>query len=180
MSELISLFRYVRPLVLDLDRFEIITRPTGGITFYFQIDQEFEMLSYVPVICRDDDNFNFKISRNIALGRFNKGQYTTFEYRRGLSLVDNVVDWLSTGTFNDNTSITLKDRLNSIITNNTEAVELHDHIVNIVSAKHVDTLSEFDGAIGGTIEGELEEMLQPDPNISVFGGKTLYMDDDIE
>jgi hypothetical protein len=143
MKQLIQLFRYVRPVKLDLDRFEIITQPTGGITFFFEIDQDNELLTFVPVICRDDDNFNYKISKDIATGRFKKGQLTVIEYERNLSLVDNVVSFLSEGTYNDDQTLTLTSKLNSILANNTAEELLHRKIIAQVNAKHSDTLKEF-------------------------------------
>jgi len=136
MSETVKLYRYVRPLELDLTRVELTSKPTGGITFYFEIDQEKQLLSFIAVICRDDENFNFKISKNIAKGRFDKGLYGVISYNRELSLVDNVMRSLDLEDFLPNHLQTLKSKLKSIKNTNQTLSELHMNIINQVTNKH--------------------------------------------
>ena len=137
-NQLVKLFRYVRPIELDLIRFEIITLPTGGITFYFELDQDKGNLTFSAVICRPDENFNYRISQQIARGRFEAGiLWPMSSYDRNLSLVQNVLAELN--LYHDALSPpnqTLRSRLNEIITNNTLVINLHKNIIRQVNEKH--------------------------------------------
>jgi hypothetical protein len=134
--ENVKLYRYVRPLELDLTRVELTSKPTGGITFYFEINQQSELLCFTSVICRDDENFNFKISKAIAKGRFEKGLYGVSIYNRNLSLVDNVLNGLELENNLPDHFQTLKSKLKSIKNNNQTLSELHMNIINQVTNKH--------------------------------------------
>lgn len=130
------LFRYIRPTELDLLSFQVVTLPTGGITFLFEIDQDNAELAFVPVICRDDENFNFTISRHIAEGRFDKGDYEVINYDRNVSLVQNVIDALEEAKNLDDREQTLKSKLKTIISSNQLNQDLYDNIVKQIQSRH--------------------------------------------
>lgn len=101
-AEQVSLFRYVRPMTLTLDKNDdLILAPDakGGIVFYFHINQILEKLTFTWSICHKEDNFNRHRGMQIAKGRFDKfysseyitDQILTIDYDRELSLVDNVL-----------------------------------------------------------------------------------------
>lgn len=147
MSSKVKLFRYIRPTELNLERFEIVTKPTGGIAFIFEIDQDNDILAYNFVICKDDENFNFKICKQILEGRFDKGQYDVMEYFRNLSLVDNVDTQLhyllSRDKVLEDRAQTLKSKLKSIRNNNDLNKEAYDNIINQVSSNHLNIVDQF-------------------------------------
>lgn len=145
MSEIVKLYRYVRPLELDLTRVELTSKPTGGITFYFEIDQDKELLAFIGVICRDDENFNFKISKNIAKGRFDKGLYGVISYNRELSLVDNVLRSLEMEKYLPNHLQSMKAKLKSIKNQNEQLEELYANIINQITNRHNEYLNLYAG-----------------------------------
>lgn len=119
--ERVKLFRYVRPTEINLQRMELEHKPTGGIAFYFEIDQESSRLFWSSVICRDDENFNYKLSQKIARGRFLKTNTYTWEYNRNYSLVDNVINCLDFVFINedhDKYELTLRNKLKNILKQN--------------------------------------------------------------
>lgn len=105
-NELVSLFRYIRPLVYDENKAVLEFGPRGGISFLFLLDQKESRLRYYSTICSEDDNFSFTISKNVLNGRFqkyglagaeniilpniNSDGFSAIYYDRELSLVDNV------------------------------------------------------------------------------------------
>jgi hypothetical protein len=136
-NDAVMLFRYVRPLILDLERFEIRTQATGGITFLFEIDQENSALGFTSAITRDDENFNYQISQDIVDGRWNKDLITWIEdYDRTLSLVDNVYKYLE-GNIYSESDITLKSKLKIIKNNNALVNNTYSNIIKQIKEKSV-------------------------------------------
>lgn len=90
----VELVRYLRNWELDLDLKIPVISSNGGITFYFEIDQINQKLSYAYAICNTCDNFDRKIGRETAKERFDeKGKYfKVIDYYRNESLVKNVLE----------------------------------------------------------------------------------------
>ncbi len=129
-----ELFRYVRPTEIDLTRLEIITKPTSGIAFLFTINQDNSTLDFIPVICRDDENFNYDLCRKIAYGRKEKnGAFINVPYDRSLSLVDNVVEYLNSADNWLEFVQSLKTKLNSIIKTNNRVSNEFDNLIESLS-----------------------------------------------
>jgi hypothetical protein len=140
MKDYVTLFRYIRPQILDLERFEIRTHATGGITFLFEIDQVVGSLGYVAVITKDDENFNYRISQDIATGRRSKDYITWIpKYNRSLSLVDNVLEYLQRN-INSESDLTLKSKLKQIKNNNALVKNMHDNIIKQINNKSINNL----------------------------------------
>lgn len=129
--ETVKLFRYVRANEINLQRMELEDKPTGGIAFYFEIDQGAGNLYWASVICRDDENFNYKLSQKIAKGRFLKTGTYCWCYDRNISLVENVVNnlnWLSITNTIGEYELTLRSKLKSILKQNKRNQEFLDSI----------------------------------------------------
>jgi hypothetical protein len=151
----VQLFRYVRPVKLNLDTIELVTEPTGGLTFLFEINQIEEKLKYIAVVCRDDENFDFEISKKIANGRFVKSYVHEIPYNRDLSLVENVEQFLDIRLSNISftfdlielaqlqVDITVKQKLKAILTQNRIQKEKRDNIVTQVTSKHQEIVQEY-------------------------------------
>lgn len=114
---MVELFRYVRPNEINIQRLELEDKPTGGIAFYFRINQEQTTLFWSSVICREDENFSYKLSRTISKGRGKKDSIACL-YHRHLSLVDNVVFYLDSTPNLSTYEKTLKTKLKAILKNN--------------------------------------------------------------
>lgn len=74
----------------------------GGITFFFHINQLQNQLYVTWAICHPKENFNKKRGMLISKGRFDKfygsniltDELIIMDYNRGLSLVDNVHEYM--------------------------------------------------------------------------------------
>lgn len=142
-KDIVQLFRYVRPVTLDLTTVELVTNPGGGISFLFEIDQNLQTLKYATVVCRDDENFDYNVSKKIAEGRFNKGVYRITHYIREVSLVENVLLHLKNAATLNNTEMTLKSKLKEILSNNQLQKDVRDNIITQVTNKHSEIVQKF-------------------------------------
>jgi hypothetical protein len=93
----VRLYRYVRPVKLNVSTLELDHLPKGGISFCFLIDQEANKLFVSYSICPDDENFSYKIGQNVVKGRmlYNKNFIVTYD--RSISLIENVVSFFNKG-----------------------------------------------------------------------------------
>lgn len=90
-EEVEPIYRYVRPLELDLSRHELQYLPNGGISFQFVLDHVKDTLNFTYVRTPNDVKFCQDFSKRRLRSRFRNGLFYTFtNYQKDLPLLENV------------------------------------------------------------------------------------------
>lgn len=90
-----------------LDGQQKVVSPKGGLTVYVELDPAHKTFAFSYALCHNNDNFDKKIARDIAKGRFNSEDwYEVGNYDENISVLANIKNALYNMFYGDEAGFT--------------------------------------------------------------------------